>query len=639
MTDDADALAAPPASFTGQQPQSRRRRAYLSALSYLETRETALRVLRNVAATKSPEEIMASVSSTNHAVHKVLSWWHLFFIGCGTMIGAGLFVLSGIVAREKAGPGVVVSFMIAGLAAILAALCYAEFAARLPAGGSAYVYAYTSVGELVAFILSFQLILEYAVAAGAVARGFSAYLTQLLDDQLPSWMTQIPLNSIVAVDVVACLLVLTLTLLLIVGVKESTWFNNLATGFNVLIIIFIIIIGATLVDTKNYTPFLPFGFPGVVSGAATVFFSYIGFDAASTMAESVKNPSRDLPLGILSSCLVTTGLYCAVGIVLVGMVPYYEIDSEAPLAVAFVQRGVGYGRFVVAAGALAGLVTTVFCSLMGQPWIFMSLSRDGLLFEWFGKMHPRFKTPANATLFTGCFAMLLALFIRIEVLADLVSIGTLFAFTIVALSTVILRYKEPSRPARTILPAIGCLLCSTIVTTCIVYDQWIVAGVFFLPLFFCGFLIWRLPSVNVPKTFGCPWMPVLPLLSVFLNIYLMVSLELATWIRFVVWTVFGLCIYAFYGYSHSKLRKRREGLAALGGELTSVSNSNNDVDDDDNNSNNSSNNNNYGSDNGSMVVPDEDEEEESGQGLRKAALAPADAPRNGHHVRFANSGV
>eukprot|EP00762_Andalucia_godoyi_P000534 ANDGO_05431.mRNA.1 Cationic amino acid transporter 4 len=496
------------------------------------------------------------------------------------MIGAGIFVISGIVAKEKAGPGVVLSYLFAGICAMLNALAYAEFAARIPVSGSSYLYAYTSVGELTAFILSFQLILEYTVGASVVARGWTAYVDSITGHAIPTWFISIPLNDWFEVNLLAPIVILLLVALICFGASESATVNNIVTAVIIVAIVFAVSAGSSFVNLDNYSPFLPFGMGGVFSGSASVFFSFLGFDAISCCAEEVKNPKRDLPLGIIASLSFTTVLYCALSFVLVGMVSYADIDIEAPLASAFDSNGATWAKYIVSIGALSGLTTTVLVLILSQPRIYMGLARDGLLYEWFSKVHPRFNTPVNGTLFTGMVCIIFATFLRIEILADLVSIGTLFAFALVSASVLILRFTEQlqsreqdhdsaelkKRKRRSLhlfywsFPTL--IVTLMIASNLLIHELYIPGAVFGTVSFALTLFIWRIPIPESPtkvskvQTFQCPASPFVPIGAVFSSMYLMFSLDLFTWIRFLGWTVLGFIFYFSYSMRHSKLNAR-----------------------------------------------------------------------------------
>ena len=437
-------------------------------------------------------------------LRRALGALDLTALGIGAIIGAGIFVMTGVGARE-AGPGLIVSFVMAGVACTMAALCYAEFAAMIPVAGSAYSYSYATMGELVGWIIGWDLVLEYAVASGAVAVGWSGYFRVILEGigvHLPHAISFAPgtePGSIV--NLPAALIVLLVSAILYVGIRESARLNSLIVGIKLCAVAAVILIGMFFVRPSNWSPFAPFGWSGISQGAAYIFFAYIGFDAVSTAAEETIDPGRDLPRGILWSLFVCTALYIAVAAVLTGMVPFSEIDKNAPLASAFVTRGMNFVGGVVSAGAVAGLTSVLLVLLLGQSRIFFAISRDGLLPRAFSRVHPRFQTPYIPTVITGLAVGLTAALLPIQEIAELTNIGTLFAFVLVCLGVWILRHIDP--------------------------DQ--------------------------HRPFRTPFVPLVPIVGALSCLYLMASLPLVTWIRFFVWMAIGFGIYFGYGRFHSHI--------------------------------------------------------------------------------------
>lgn len=533
--------------------------------------------------TKPVERILSEAQEKEGGLKRVLSALDLTAIGVGAIIGAGIFVLTGTAAADHAGPSVMLSFVFAGITCIIAALCYAEFAARLPISGSAYTYSYASVGEIFAWIIGWDLVLEYTIGSSTVAVGWTHYLVNFFETfgiNVPLWVSEgVHLAGGGHVNISAGIVVFLLTALLAIGIKESTRFNSGMVIVKLGVVIFVIFAGLGHINPVNYDPFLPYGWNGVFEGAALVFFAYIGFDAVSTAAEEVKNPERDLPIGIISSLVICTLLYIAVSAVITGMVPYIDIDRGAPLAGAFGTVGMGWAKNLISAGAVAGLTTVMLILLMSQPRIYYSMARDGLLPEWFSKVHPKFRTPFNATLLTGVISASIAMFAPMEDLHHMVSIGTLFAFAMVCGSTLITRYKDESQPMKSTYAvlyfALGLILIglfyhfdyATLVEE--VTNEGLMASfsestysAFRLIIMGIGGIfalmgmgqLFMMKSVNVPKTFKCPWVPVLPMFGMAANIYLMTQLNLVAWERLFIWLAVGLVIYAFYGASHSKLK-------------------------------------------------------------------------------------
>ena len=465
-------------------------------------------MVRSLFRTKSIERILADSDAPAHRLKKTLTAWDLTGLGIGAIIGTGIFVLIGTAIvgdthRPGAGPGIILSFMLSGLTCAFAALCYAEFAAMIPVAGSAYTYSYATLGELLAWLTGWNLILEYGVACVAVAIGWSGYFNNILKlcgIELPYWATHAPGSDGGIANVPAAVVVLLVTIILVIGVKESARATCIIVLIKLAVIVFFIGVGAGAVDKTNWTPFMPFGFDGV-RAAAIVFFAYIGFDAVSTTAEEARNPQRDLPIGIIASLLICTLLYIAVAAVLTGLIPYSKIDVHAPVAEALSAAGYRWGAAVVAVGAVAGITSVLVVMMIGQIRVFFAMSRDGLLGPWLSAVHPTFRTPHRATYLTGVAVSVLAAFIPIGDAADMTNIGTLFAFVLVCIGVIVLRYTKP----------------------------------------------------NQPRPFKIPLMPLIPLLGMAACLGLMVFLPTLTWIRFVVWTAVGIVVYIVYGIRHSRL--------------------------------------------------------------------------------------
>ncbi|GLC27973.1 amino acid permease [Roseisolibacter agri] len=478
---------------------------------------------------KSIAQIQSEASEEGaHTLKRSLGALNLVMLGIGAIIGAGIFVLTGTAAANNAGPAVVISFILAGLGCLFAGLCYAEFASMIPVAGSAYTYAYATLGEFVAWIIGWDLILEYLFGAATVAVGWSGYFVAFMHKlgvDMPAAFTQAPLSVVGThtlvrnpggvLNVPAMVLVLLMTSLLVIGIKESARFNNVIVIEKVAIVFLVIGFGFMFVDSANWEPFVPaaqgpgrYGWDGIVRAAGVVFFAYIGFDAVSTAAQEAKNPQRDMPIGMLGSLAFCTVLYILMSLVMTGLAPYTELNVPHPVDVALAKvPSLGWLNYLVDIGAIAGLASVVLVMLMGQPRIFFSMSRDGLLPAVFGKVHPKFQTPYVTTILTGVVAAVVAGFFPIALLGELVSIGTLFAFVVVSAGVLMLRYKRP----------------------------------------------------ELPRPFKTPLVPIVPALGILVCGYLMYGLPPDTWLRLLVWLALGLVIYFLYGKSHSRVGQMDTG--------------------------------------------------------------------------------
>ncbi|MCL6453329.1 MAG: amino acid permease [Alicyclobacillus sp.] len=436
---------------------------------------------------------------------KTLGAFDLTLLGIGAIIGTGIFVLTGVVAAEHSGPGLAISFIISGIACVFAALCYSEFASTVPVSGSAYTYSYATFGEIIAWVLGWDLILEYGLACASVASGWSGYFQGLLAGfglNLPAFLSSAynPAKG-TYFDLPAAAIMLLITFLLTRGVKQSANFNTLIVLIKVSVVLLFIFVGLFYVKPVNWSPFMPFGISGVITGAATVFYANIGFDAVSTAAEEVRNPQRDMPIGIIASLLICTVLYVAVSLVLTGIVPYTHLDVKDPVAFAmqFVHQDWFAGLISVA--ALLGITTVLLVMSFGQSRLLYSISRDGLLPKILSSVNPKTQIPGFSSWTVGIIVALFAGFIPLGQLAELTNIGTMWAFIAVSIGVLVLRKTQP----------------------------------------------------NLQRSFRVPWVPVVPVLSVIFVGYLMVHLSRLTWIGFMVWFVIGLAVYFLYGRKHSAL--------------------------------------------------------------------------------------
>jgi basic amino acid/polyamine antiporter, APA family len=506
----------------------------------------ANRVSLNLFAKKDLKALTAEAEGESGGLRRALGPINLVTLGIGAIIGTGIFVLTGPVAAMNAGPAIVISFVIAAIACAFAGLCYAEFASLIPIAGSAYSYSYTTLGEIVAWIIGWALVLEYAFGAATVAVGWSGYINSFLQDfgiHIPPALTGAPgtenvlyhgrwerVSTLMGInttglpttashfDLVALIGIALITAILVVGIKETANVNTTIVIIKVSVLLVFIGLAIEFLGSSHWTvamhnwhPFIPpntghfgeFGWSGVMRGAGIIFFAYIGFDAVSTAAQEARNPQRDMPIGILGSLVICTVLYILVGALLTGLVPYQNLNVADPVAVGVDRTGIAWGSFLVKIGAICGLTSTMLVMLLGQSRIFFTMSHDGLLWKWAGKCHPRLRTPYITSIVIGIAVALLAALLPITTLDELTSIGTLFAFTVVCAGVWILRVREP----------------------------------------------------NLPRPFKTPWVPFVPLMGIVVSLLLMASLHGLTWEVFLAWLVLGLFIYFIYSRKHSSLQK------------------------------------------------------------------------------------
>lgn len=495
---------------------------------------------------KKPLETLMAESTGGHGLKRTLGKYNLIALGVGAIIGAGIFVLTGQAAAQYAGPAVIFSFVVSALACAFAGLCYAEFASMIPIAGSAYTYAYATMGRIVAWIIGWALILEYLFAASTVAAGWSGYVVSFLDKNLgihippqliaatgtklvhtaDGWAAYtdelakslatggVSIDSLPTVTAVANIpamfIIFMIMALLMRGIKESAIFNNIIVAVKLTVIVLFLAFGWQYINSDNWTPFMPentgkfgqFGVSGILRASAVIFFAYIGFDAVSTAAQEAKNPQKDMPWGILGSLVICTVVYIAVALLMTGIAPYAELNTAAPIAVAIDKAGEGLRWLspLIKIGAIAGLTSVMLVMLMGQTRIFYSMAKDGLFFTPFAKIHPKFGTPITSTIITGVIAMIASGLLPISVLGELVSIGTLLAFIIVCLGVLILRYRKP----------------------------------------------------NMERPFKTPLFPVVPILGVVCCAGVMAFLNAITFLICLIWLAIGMVIYYFYGRKHAR---------------------------------------------------------------------------------------
>jgi len=488
---------------------------------------------------RKPLKLLLEEMHDEHRLRRILGPIQLTSLGIGAIIGAGIFVATGAAAHNVAGPALMLSYAAAGTACVFAALCYAEFASMVPVAGSAYTYAYATMGELLAWIIGWDLVLEYAVGSATVATGWSGYFQNVLAKigyQLPATLRQSPWRYDVSsgglvdtgsiLNLPAIVIVVIVTAILVKGIQESANFNATMVGIKVTAVLFVIAVGSFWITPDNWHPFAPYGWTGInffgnhlagqadpggaplgmLAGAAIIFFAYIGFDSVSTHTEEARNPQRDVPIGIMASLIVCTVLYIAVVAVLTGMVKYNQLDINAPVSLAFKQVGIGWAETIIAAAGVAGITSVMLVMMLSGPRVFLAMARDGLVpRHFFGAVHPRFRTPWKSTILTGLFVATLGGLLPIDALLHLTNIGTLFAFVIVCAAVLIMRRTYP----------------------------------------------------DVERPFRCPLVPLVPILGVLSCSLLMFSLPVANWWRLFAWMGLGLAIYFFYGRFHSVMARQR----------------------------------------------------------------------------------
>lgn len=491
--------------------------------------------MRHLFIRKSIAQLHKEMDGENR-LRRVLGPLQLTSLGIGCVIGAGIFVVTGQAAHDKAGPAIMLSFVVAGMGCIFAALCYAEFASMVPVAGSAYTYAYATLGELAAWIIGWDLILEYTIASSAVAHGWSQYFQSFLNSfgvHLPHILSKTPFDYSPAagqivgtgavLDLPAILITALLTIILVRGIRESAGFNTLMVLVKVSVVLLVIVLGAFYIDPANWRPFAPYGLTGIsvfgktligqtgaggeplgmFAGAAIIFFAYIGFDSISTHAEEAKDPRRDVPIGIIASLVICTVLYIAVAAVITGMVPYDKISIEAPVADAFSQKGLPWAKVIISIGAVMGITSVLLVLMLSQPRVFLAMARDGLVPpRIFGAVHPRYRTPWISQIIMGVAVSLMAGFLPLRILAELVNIGTLLAFVVVCAAVLVLRVTHP----------------------------------------------------HAQRPFKVPLVPLIPILGVATSLLLMFSLPKENWWRLCLWLLAGMVIYFAYGRTHSALR-------------------------------------------------------------------------------------
>eukprot|EP01116_Phalansterium_solitarium_P020094 TRINITY_DN5825_c0_g1_i2.p1 TRINITY_DN5825_c0_g1~~TRINITY_DN5825_c0_g1_i2.p1 ORF type:complete len:586 (-),score=193.81 TRINITY_DN5825_c0_g1_i2:290-2047(-) len=541
------------------------------------------------------ESMPEGPEATNGELKKCLTLFDLVAYGVASTVGAGIFVVTGVVAQGQAGPGIVFSFLVAAFVSLLSAFCYSEFAARFPVSGSAYTFSYVALGEIVGWLVGWNLTLEYAISASAAAAGWGSYVVSFFEQvgvPVPGWLGGYVVNDYIVLSPLAALIVVATSSTLLIGVKESTTFNKCITVLNVSSILFVIGLGSFHINRGNYHPFFPFGAVGVFSGAGTVFFSFIGFDAVTTLAGETQNPKRDLPLGIIGTLGIATLLYVAVSLVVCGMQPYQAINPNSPLSSAFSAVGLRWAAGIIAFCSVTTLTATTLASLIGQPRIFFQMAKDGLFYKPFGTVSKN-QTPVFGTVVTGVAASVLALIFDLNTLADMISIGTLMAFTVVCGGVIVLRYREDTTSLKThespetsfsyvpflepfgravarkpaLLPLMIALYGAIGILLAVDYVHGTFSGSYMAPpiiMLTMMVIIWlmlqSLRPRNVPRTFKCPLVPLVPLLGVFFNLFLICNLPVTSIYRVMGWSAVGVFIYVTYGIRHSRLNVTEDRL-------------------------------------------------------------------------------
>ncbi|XP_028797697.1 cationic amino acid transporter 1-like [Neltuma alba] len=501
-------------------------------------------------------ELVEVKSQSQGEMKKTLTWWDLMWFGVGAVIGAGIFVLTGLEAKEEAGPAVVLSYVVSGVSALLSVFCYTEFAVEIPVAGGSFAYLRVELGDFVAFIAAGNILLEYVIGGAAVARSWTSYFATLCNRGSDDF--RIVVHSMGSdyghLDPIAVVVLAVICILAVFSTKASSRFNYIASVFHMAVIIFIIIAGLVKADTKNYHPFVPYGPRGIFVASAVLFFAYVGFDAVSTMAEETKNPARDIPIGLVGSMVITTGAYCLLAITLCLMQPFKEIDADAPFSVAFSAVGMDWAKYIVAAGALKGMTTVLLVGTVGQARYLTHIARTHMMPPWFAHVDAKLGTPVNATISMIVATAVIAFFTKLEILSNLLSISTLFIFMLVAIGLLVRRYY--STGVTTKANQIKLIVCLVLILGSsgaisgywASSDGWIGYAVA-VPIWLVGTmgLCMFVPQAKQPKHWGVPLVPWLPSLSIAINVFLLGSIDKKSFIRFGIWTAFLLVYYVLFG--------------------------------------------------------------------------------------------
>ncbi|KAH7544591.1 hypothetical protein FEM48_Zijuj01G0002000 [Ziziphus jujuba var. spinosa] len=503
-------------------------------------------------------ELVEMKARSQHEMKKTLNWWDLIWFGIGAVIGAGIFVLTGLEAKQHAGPAVVISYVVSGISALLSVFCYTEFAVEIPVAGGSFAYLRVELGDFMAFIAAGNILLEYVIGGAAVARSWTSYFATLCNQGAEDF--RIKLHDVSPdyghLDPIAVLVIAVICVVAVLSTKGSSRLNYIASVVHMVVILFIIIAGLAKADTKNYQDFAPFGARGIFKASSVLFFAYVGFDAVSTMAEETKNPGKDIPIGLVGSMVITTFLYCLLAITLCLMQPYDSIDKDAPFSVAFGAVGMSWAKYIVAAGALKGMTSVLLVGAVGQARYLTHIARTHMMPPWLAHVNDRTGTPVNATVVMLVATAVIAFFVNLDILANLLSISTLFIFMLVALALLVRRYYVAGVTTQAdrmkLVVCLVLILGSSI--ACAIYwgasgnDDWIGYAIA-LPFWLIGTVgLWIfVPQARSPKMWGVPLVPWLPSISIGMNIFLLGSIDRGSFIRFAGWSGIILLYYFFFG--------------------------------------------------------------------------------------------
>ncbi|KAL6544943.1 catalase A [Orobanche minor] len=535
---------------------------YVNAL-----KQTPTRLVDRVFTRSSVQAEIDVKSRSDNEMKKTLTWWDLMWFGMGAVIGAGIFVLTGLEAREAAGPAVVLSYAVSGISALLSVFCYTEFAVEIPVAGGSFAYLRVELGDFVAFIAAGNILLEYIIGGAAVARSWTSYFATLCNHKPADFRIQahnLP-EGYNQLDPIAIAVIIGVCILAVLSTKGSSRLNYVASVVHLIVIVFIIVCGLINADTKNYTPFSPYGPRGVFKASAVLFFAYVGFDAVATLAEETKNPARDIPIGLVGSMTITTIVYCLLAVTLCLMTPYQNIDVDAPFSRAFEAVGWSWAQYVVAAGALKGMTSVLLVGAVGQARYLTHIARTHMMPPWFAKVDPKTGTPRNATIAMLAATAMIAFFTKLAILSDLLSISTLFIFMLVALALLVRRYYVSGETSVANRNKLIICLSLIIVSSAGIAAYWalstgwigycVIVPVWLLATAGLAFLV---PQARTPKLWGVPLVPWFPSASIAINMFLLGSIDKDSFIRFGIWTGILLVYYFVFGLHASYDTARAE---------------------------------------------------------------------------------